>query len=609
MKERIILLFRYYIFWIIYFFIGRILFIIYNNKKIESFYDVIKSFYYGFIMDLSVSSYIMLLTGLIFATSVFYSINKLQCALKYMSFFICLFFSIITVSDLELYKNWGFRIDSTIFLYIKSPKEALSSTSYSIFSILLVILLIYNVITFYLFKIIVYKKNNFEYSVKWYFLFFFIIFSAFTIIPIRGGIKLAPLNIGAVYYSKNQFSNHSSINPIWNFLKSIIDNEYDKESILFYEDSKAHEIFNRLKEEKKVNPDSTFLKISRPNIIILVLESLSFNCMKSLGGNEGITPNMDELVKEGIFFENCIANGDRTDKGIVAILSGYPSLPVKSILKNVKKLEKLPNLGREFDKIGYSRTFYYGGDINFVNMGSYLMLGGFDNLVTDEYFPKKNQTSWGAYDQYVFDKLFQDVNTSKKPFFKVLLTITNHEPFKTPKDFKRKFEDANDEYRYLNTANYMDYCIGDFIEKSKKQSWYDSTLIVLVSDHGHIYPNNKQYNSLEKFRIPMLWIGGALKEKNVRIKNYFNQSDLAMLLGGQLGLRWDEEFPFSKDIIRNKENFGVYSFNNGIAFFNNEDGFIWDIGGNRFILKPKSNMTEEKGKAFFQILIKDYDSK
>ena len=110
-------------------------------------------------------------------------------------------------------------------------------------------------------------------------------------------------------------------------------------------------------------------------------ESLTSKVVASVGGLPGITPRFDSLARQGILFTNMYASGDRSAKGIVAILSGYPAQPTTSIITIPTKTASLPSLPRTFKAQGYHNSFYYGGETEFSNIKSYLLQQGFEKII------------------------------------------------------------------------------------------------------------------------------------------------------------------------------------------------------------------------------------
>lgn len=179
---------------------------------------------------------------------------------------------------------------------------------------------------------------------------------------------------------------------------------------VYMETEKANQIVQAL-YSKSVHQYPDLLKAQRPNIILILWESFTAKTVKSLGGMEGVTPEFEKLISEGVLFSNFYASSDRSDRGITAVLSGYPAQPTRSIIKTPAKACKLPTLASSLDKAGYSTSFYYGGELDFANIRSYLVNSGFDKMVGKDDFEEKDCNSkWGAHDHVVFDKFLLDTD-------------------------------------------------------------------------------------------------------------------------------------------------------------------------------------------------------
>ena len=174
---------------------------------------------------------------------------------------------------------------------------------------------------------------------------------------------------------------------------------------------------------------------------------------------------MNHFAHEGILFNHCYANGDRSDKGIVSILSGYPAQPNTSIIKYTEKASKLPHISQILNEEDYHSAFYYGGELDFANMKSYFITGGYQKLVTINDFDKSDMNSkWGAHDHVVFNRLLLDLEKPQTPFFNVLFTLSSHEPFEVP--MNSPFNGTTEESHFLNSIHYTDSCIGSFITRA-----------------------------------------------------------------------------------------------------------------------------------------------
>lgn len=514
----------------------------------------------------------------------------------------------IVVLDAELYLHWGFRLDATPILYF--GKEAASSGDLGK-SILLLLLWVgvsvgLSYLTYRLFK----SRFEFLTPSRWANSPALLMATVFMILPIRGSLGVAPMNTGFVYFHKdNLYANHAAVNVVWNFGYAV-----QKMNRLRYPEN----FFDKEKMEaglKFMFPpfDSThsLLTTKRPNVLLIVLESYTFRFIEPLGGLPGITPRINGLVSEGILFNNFYSSGDRTDKGIVSILNGYPGQTQTSIIKDPKKTKSLPYLNQVFKKQGYRTEFTYGYNIDYSNFRSYLINAGFDHLTHSADFPQELNTSkWGVHDHYVFNKFFEEAEASSQPFFKVMMTQSSHEPFDVPMETVIKGEDVIN--RFLNSAYYTDKSLGEFIDRAKTTDWWANTLVVITADHGHPYPDNEGLPNPRRFKIPMLWLGGALAVKDTVVNTLGSHTDIANTLLGQLGLK-DRAFEFSHDILDSsyQNRFAVLIYNNGYVFKTDSTLSVFDTIGQNYIQEEgsPSDFEKELGKAYMQKLYSDFNSR
>jgi len=520
---------------------------------------------------------------------------------------IVLFFVLIIISvDTELYSHWSFRMDATPLKYMNSPKEVWASVSHLPIFLISIFFIVGYLFFAWVFTKIISRINIYQQQVSYKILsaFMIIIIIGLLIIPIRGGIQLAPLNQSSVYFSTNNYANHAAINATWSFFHGVTNKT-----------SSTHNPYNYLQLSKaKQISDSLYhssdnfykvLKTTTPNIIFIIWESFTEKATHlSVGGKE-VTPYFNKLKKEGVYFSNAYASGDRTDKGLAAILSGYPALNQTSITRAPAKSGKLIVFSRLLKQKGYQTPFYYGGEPAFANIKSYLLHGGFDPIIEKNDFSGKDQNSkWGAHDGVVANKMFSDLYKIKQPFFATWLTLSSHEPFETPvPDF---FAGDDHTTLLLNSLRYTDEVINDFIENCKHQSWWQNTLIVIIADHGHALPETGKKS--DNYRIPILWLGGALSETGITIDKVTSQLDIASTISAQLEIR-EKHFPFSKNTFddTNKE-WAFFSFNNGFGFVQNKKTFVFDnVGKNVLEQQGLINSKDiESAKALQQIIYQDY---
>lgn len=600
MKQRISFLIKFFLFWLIYFVFFRVVFLVYQLPLTRSISvgEVLKIFTRGLWMDSSLAGYILLLASLFMALLFFADGRWLRKVYTTYTVILLVIFSVVAISDLELYRNWGFRIDATPLLYLKTPKDAMASLKGWVILVLAIAAGITVISSMFLYRKWVAKPLRHVEKGKWWYFPIFVFLAACMIIPIRGGFGIAPMNPGKVYFSQNTYCNHAALNPVWNMMYSVSKSgKMSKQYPTEIAPGEAKQLFTSMMESDSTN---YVLSSNRPNIVVILLESFSAKLIEPLGGKSGVTPCFNKLSEQGILFTNTFASGDRSDKGIIAVLSGFPAQPTQSIIKYPTKSRKLPTISGVLAENGYNNTFYYGGDPDFANIRSFLYHARFNRLVTQDDFPKKYRNSkWGVHDGYVFDYLLTDLDSAKAPFFKFFFTLSSHEPFEIPA--QPKFKGTDEVNQYLSSAYYTDSCLGNFFDIAQKKEWYKNTIFILIADHGHRHLGNHPNYAIEKFHIPMLWLGGALSVKPTRMEETVSQIDLASTLLNQLNLS-DLTFIFSKNVLSNHFTpFAYYAFNEGFGFKNNTDTVIFDLAGRNYIKKKgvTPDTTARDAWAFF----------
>jgi phosphoglycerol transferase MdoB-like AlkP superfamily enzyme len=609
MRYRLRFFVFYVLFWLLLIVIGKLLFLFYHHTQSFElkFSDWLGVFIHGAKLDFSAIGYILIFPVIILIVTSFLSGKTIYYILNVYTIILICFFAILTVIDLELYRHWGYRLDKTPLFYINTPGDMLASVYWYtiVLGLASILVIVLGSVFLYLKYVAVFIKNPQPGKLKSAGLFVLIL--VFLIIPIRGSFDTSPVNLSTAYFHENHFANHAAVNILWNFGNSLTIKASKTYQFDYLEKDQIDNIIADLYKQDSVT--NHILNLSNPNIILIILESYTAKLIQPLGGIEGITPNFNKLTGEGIFFENFYANDSRSDKGIVSILSGYPALGIVSIIKFPKKTQSLPYISKHLSEIGYHNSFYYGGDINFANINSYLFNGDFDKIISKSDFEKPEiLSSWGVPDHIIFNRLYNDIKKEKGPFFKVFFTLSNHEPFDIP--VPPVIEGNDTESKMFNSSLYTDSCIGDFVKKLKLTDLWDKTLIIFLADHGHILPGKTAVYGFRKYHIPMLWLGGALKRDTI-INKYGSQTDLARTLLNQLGVHADE-FSYSKDLLsESSKSFAFYDYNNGFGFLTDSVRYIYDNDSKKVILKEGylDDMTLNQGRALQQLFYMDYYSR
>ena len=607
MKDRFRFLVSYLIIWIAILITGKILFLIVYFKNTLSLdpSTIAGIFYHGAKLDFSFIGYVFVFPLLVMFTTTFFSGRYCYHILKVYNYILLSFVPLLIITDLIVYQFWGFRLDDTPLLYIRNPDEMIASVSIGLVllgilsSSMLSVLFIYSYNRFSG----LYLKNLTGATMMEIIITGLLIPLLF--IPIRGGFNTSPVNLSTAYFSSNNFANHAAINLYWNLGYSFTNQETKNNPYEFYDTKSAHLNFSKLMNQNV--SDTTFITNTKPNIILIIIESFTAKIIEPLGGIPQITPGFNKLSTQGILFTHFYANGDRSDKGIVALYSGFPALGKTTIMKFPDKAGKLPNIARDLKKSGYHLSFYYGGDIEFFNLKSYLISSGIQQIISDKQFgSEKLLSKWGVPDEYVFNKLYHDIiSTGDTPFFKTMFTLSNHEPYDIPG--KARFPGKEVNNQFYSSAYYTDSCLYDFITKLRKTTFWDRTLVILVADHGSRLPEHSVAYSLNNFYIPMLWLGGVIR-KDTMISRFGAQTDLSKTLLNQLDMNADH-YDYSQDLFSdNRGGFAEYAFNDGFGFITDSVKYIYDHQAKK-VVKIEGNVTDQiimYGKSFLQLTYQDF---
>ena len=604
MKKRIAYISLYFFTVLLIFILQKPLFMLYNGsiEKGFGFADYMQVMIHGASLDAATAGYLTAFPFLLVLISIWFRKFPLKKILYGYYILAAALISIIFVVDMALYTFWGFKLDASVFLYIDSPKEALASVSVGFILLrVLAILLLIALNCWVLLKItpsvLTVTRKRIAGTAG------MLLLGGVLFIIIRGGVTESTSNIGQVYFSNEPFLNHSAVNPDFSLLSSMGKSQDFASEFNFFDEEKRAALFDGLYPTTDGDSIIQVLNTKRPNILIILMEGFGGAFVEPLGGLPDVTPHFNRLSKEGIFFTNCYANSFRTDRGTVCTFSGYLGLPTASVMKIPAKSRTLPAIAEGLSKAGYKTDFLYGGDINFTNMKSYLLSTGYQRLTANTDFSLAEQTSnaWGVNDDITFEYLYNQLRNRKEegPWHTAFLTLSSHEPFEVP---YHRLED-----KIPNAFAYTDECLGKFIDRLKQTPAWKDLLVICLPDHGFYYPREGS-NAMPRFyHIPLLWLGGAVKQP-MQVDKIMNQTDLAATLLGQLGLE-HTAFTFSRNVLGSdyKYPFAFYSFNNGFSFRDSTGVTVFgNNSGSILFNEPEADESRlDKGKAILQTVYDD----
>lgn len=307
---------------------------------------------------------------------------------------------------------------------------------------------------------------------------------------------------------------------------------------------------------------------TKKNVILILMESLSAKYLGSYGNTQSLTPNLDKLTEQGLFFDHAYSTGTRTVRGIEAVVLSIPPTPGQSIVRRPGGLG-LFNIGTVFKQYGYENKFIYGGNAMFDNMGAFFAGNGFEVVDSSKYKSEEIQfeNAWGICDEDLFNKVIAEANLSyskNKPFFSFALTTSNHRPYTYPEN---KIDIPSGSGRD-GAIKYADFSIGEFLKKAKTQPWFNNTVFVFVSDHNASVAGGDQIQ-VEDYRIPVIFYSPSfIKPK--KLSHLVSQIDVAPTLFSLLNFSYQSRF-FGVDALATYSPRAFMGTYKKIAYYNNDE--------------------------------------
>jgi len=558
-------------------FIVRLVLFIWSFSESDiSFFNLIFTFLIGFLFDVGTVSFFalpyalyLLLLPKILSGSI---VDKILTYFGYslgLIIFIFSFFAEITFWE-EFKRRFNF-IAVDYLIYTNEVVQNINE-SYPIPLLLGIILIAYLILVYITkkrdaFKVTFQSKSSFKEKLVPTIIIGLIvfIFSAFV------------LNQDSEQFD-NRYNNELSKSGIYSFFAAFRNNELPY--VKFYKTIDEKEAFKHVKKqfiskgEHLINPNQNNIlrtvtnsdsinKPQKPNIIFICIESLSGAFLNSLGSDLNITPHLDSLANNGLFFNNLFATGTRTVRGMEAITLSIPPTPGRSIVKR-KNNQDLFTIGEIFKKEGYERNFFYGGDGYFDNMNTYFGGNGFNivdrgrGFLLDNSIKTKRtnieddevifENAWGVSDEDIYNKVLKEADKTFNegtPFFDFIMTTSNHRPYTYPEN---RIDIPSGTGRN-GAVKYTDFAIGDFIKKAKTKPWFENTVFVIMSDHCASSAGRWELD-VQNYHIPAI----IFNTKNIvpqKVDKLCSQIDLFPTIFGLLNWDYTSNL-FGEDILKMK---------------------------------------------------------
>ena len=454
----------------------------------------------------------------------------------YFIFFLFLFL-LMELSTLDFINQYDTRPNRLFLDYLIYPKEVVGTLLKSYLPSLIITTILLGIALFFAFKHgkkIFYPFDS-TYKTK---LLLFPLVAFFLFFGARGSLtSKRPINASNAIFCSDQMTNSLGLNSLYTvaFAAYSMKNEGDVKK---YGKMDELEAYTRVKKYMDVTEfipgEVPFLHLQKPdapqpkyNVVIFLQESLGAEYVGCLNGLP-LTPELDKLAKEGLLFTNLYCTGTRSVRGIEQVTAGFLPNPSESIVKLGGSQQGFFTLADAFGRQNYDTSFIYGGMANFDNMASFFNGNGFKNIIDETDFDKDGKKyamkgTWGYSDEDLAVKANEYYkNLGNKPFFSLMFSTSNHEPFEFPDGRIQLYEQPKNTVH--NAMKYADFSIGKFFELAKKEAYFKNTIFVVIADH-----NTRTYGKnlvpVNKFHIPALIIAPNV-EKGITYDNLASQMDI-----------------------------------------------------------------------------------
>lgn len=516
------------------------------------------------------------------------------------------------MGEIGIYDEWRTKLNYKALMYLKQPSEVFNSISGWKFALLVGLLMAIIALWIFLYR----KYFRYPYKIKiaklWQKLSFLILFPLVLFYFIRGGFQGIPISQSDAWFSNHVILNDIAVNPSWNLLANVLKTQafMDKNPFVSFSDKQAKKIVEDLHNVEK-DTTISILTTSKPNIVLIILESWPASVIESISGDNFITPNFHNLEKEGILFTNLYSSGNRSQQGMASIFGGFPAIPITTLTEFPEKYSSLPSLTKILNENNWHSSFYFGGQLRYGNIKSYLIFNEFNRIIEGADFSNAvPQGKLGIHDEYLFERNIEDLKTEKEPFFSVMFTMSSHSPYDQP--IQNIIKKDISELPFTNSVFYSDYCLGKYFEKARTQKWFSNTLFIIVSDHSHVSHKNYPLQTFEYHQIPMLFVGDVIKSefKGSKYTKIASQTDLPATLLKQIGLD-ASAFIWSKNLFNPySPEFAYFEMNDGVGWKSRDGFFVYDKINDRFLQKELDSIHAESninyGKAYLQEVFRQF---
>ncbi|MFK8267099.1 LTA synthase family protein [Capnocytophaga cynodegmi] len=592
-------LFKIHLLSLFIFFVFRLLLLFSNGEHWQGFSsELFHSFVMGLRFDTVINGYILVLPTLVWMILYVLGINshRVQKILYWYCAVIFTFAYTISAFDIPYFNHFFSRLDLNAFQWIENPTFIMGMVfkDFRLWGYVLPFIGLLFVFHYLLIKI--FKQNVFPGTKKFPLgirAFISLLIMGGTFLGIRGRLEAkSPIRVGTAYFSTNAFFNKMGLNPNFTLLDAFLQKR-DSWTDFMPNEKAIQQVLHDLEIpndpqlaslEHKIFPDS--LNLGKPNIVLVLMESMSSQYLEHFGNKQKLTPVLNDLVSKSIFFENAYSAGIHTHNGIFSTLYSYPAIWANHAMKQMQEFST--NSIKTLTENGYTTVYFTTHDGQFDNVEGFLLANHFDKIYTQRDYPSSEvRSNLGVPDDYLFAFGLEKMNhlyQTGKPFFCTLMTASNHAPIIIPEYFKPSQKELTNQ-----AIEYSDWAIGQFLNEAKKQPWFQNTLFVFIGDHGSSVDTTYEM-SLSYHTVPLIFYAPYLLKRSEIKSDFVQQIDVLPSILGLTDISYSKQ-NMGINIWRQKRPFAYFSANDKIGVINDQFYYIYKKDGSEALYKYKTKDT------------------
>ncbi len=509
----------------------------YHQLPDERISLIAQAFFMGWRFDTCISGYLLSLPLVVLSIVAFLKVKKggISNAMTWFLSVVYVLAFAICVVDIQYYNFFQDRLNSAAFNWIDTPGFVIGMIAGE--PVHFLYLVVFCIICFlFIKKIFIIKKRllHDDWRISFRYLPFVLVVMGLVFLGIRGRIdEKSPIRVGTAAFSNYALPNDMGLNPVFTLMRSLLDDQKaENRAIQFMDNEEAIGLTRQyLNIPDSTRFDSPIARTFAPegeaidaNIVVVLMESMSAAKMGIYGNPYDLTPSLDNLANEGLFFKNCYTAGTHTFNGLYATLYGFPALMKQHSLDvvNVPQYAGMPNV---LNAQGYRTAHFMTHDDQFDNVGGFFKANGYERVFSENDYPQKDvKSTLGVSDHIMFEYAVPILTDYAKEgnFFASFMTTSDHIPYIIPDDIPFK---AKQSARDLAIVEYADWSIGHFINLCKKEAWFDRTIFVFLADHGR--PVNAIYDMpLSYHHSPLIFYSPSLLSPSNVNPNFALQQDV-----------------------------------------------------------------------------------